>query len=449
MPANVSVALSYPGVPPHPSPSPAPGNPSPRECAAVRYLPAPCSASWATVVVLLLSGLLPSPPLAAQDAGGPPSGLQGFSGAPAWNSTLEAFGRSLARDVAADDMGGIVAGVAVDGDLVWAGAFGWADRDRRIPMGTAMVSRTGSISKPVTAMLLLRFVDRGVVALDDPVVRHLPELQGLDDPDGHLEAVTFRLLASHQAGLIREPRLQGAAAGPIEGWEAQILRSIPATGFALPPGTETRYSNIGYGILGLALSRAAGRPFVDLVEEEIFRTLGMTGSTFVVGDDLAPRLAAGYLRNPEGVVDGSTPAREHAGRGYKVPNGGVYSTVADLARFAGAASGTPGLRILSEESRRELIRIQPPAGPERGYGIGFSVQMEEGGRRIASHGGAVAGYTAHMAFDPDAGISVVLLRNYGGGATNLGGVATTLLRELVATPPRPSVPEARGRGPHR
>lgn len=89
----------------------------------MRYLPAPCSASFATIVVLLLSGLLPSPPLAAQDAGGPPSGLEGFGGAPAWNSTLKAFGRSLARDVAADDMGGIVAGVAVDGDLIWAGAF--------------------------------------------------------------------------------------------------------------------------------------------------------------------------------------------------------------------------------------------------------------------------------------------------------------------------------------
>lgn len=352
-------------------------------------------------------------------------------GAPGWAGALEAFGQRLAGDVARDDVGGIVAGVAVDGDLVWAGAFGWADRERRLPMETSSVSRTGSISKPITAFLLLRLVEQGRVALDEPVVRHLPELRGLDDPEGHLEGVTFRRLASHQAGLIREPRLPDAATGPIEGWEAQLLRSIPATGFAQPPGTGTLYSNIGYGILGLALSRAAGRPFIELVEEEIFRPLGMTGSTFIVDETLAPRLAAGYLRRGDGTVDGSAPAREHRGRGYKVPNGGVYATVADLARFAAAASGTSGLDLLPEGLRRELLEVQPPSDPDRGYAVGFSVRVEADGQRIVSHGGSVAGYTAHMAFDPDAGISVILLRNYGNGATNLGAAAAGLLRELA------------------
>jgi CubicO group peptidase (beta-lactamase class C family) len=391
----------------------------------------------ATLVALLVAPVLalsPAPALAQGAPGATPSGAAASAvvGAPAWEAALARFAEALAADVAEDDVGGIVAGVAVEGDLVWAGGFGWADREQRIPMGTAAISRTGSISKPVTAFLLMRLVDQGVVALDDPVVRHLPELGGVEDPDGHLPQVTFRLLSSHQSGLIREPRLQGAATGPIEGWEEQVLASIPATGFAQPPGTGTLYSNIGYGILGLALSRAAGRPFMELVEEEIFLPLGMTGSTFVVDDELAPRLATGYVRGQGGVIDGSAPAREHAGRGYKVPNGGVYSTVADLARFAASAGGTPGLRVLSDEARHEMLTPQGEGAPARGYAVGFSVQIDEGGRRIASHGGSVAGYTAHMAFDPDAGVAVILLRNYGGGATNLGGAATRLLGELTA-----------------
>jgi CubicO group peptidase (beta-lactamase class C family) len=94
-------------------------------------------------------------------------------------------------------------------------------------------------------------------------------------------------------------------------------------------------------------------------------------------------------------------------------------------------SGTPGLRILSEAAREEMLRVQTPEDPLRGYGIGFTVRVDEDGRRIVSHGGSVAGYTAHLAFDPEARVSVILLRNYGSGATNLGEAAAALVRELT------------------
>jgi CubicO group peptidase (beta-lactamase class C family) len=367
----------------------------------------------------------------------PVGGVAQAGATAAWDDALDRFAGQVAREVEQDAVGGIVLGVAVDGDLVWARGFGWADRDRRAPMGTSAISRTGSISKSVTAVLLMRLVDRGVVSLDDPVERYLPEARGLVDAPAGTGAVTLRRLASHTSGLIREPDLPGAASGPIDQWEEKVLASIPATGFAHAPGEAYLYSNIGFGILGLALERAAGRPFMEMVEEEIFRPLGMTGSTFVVGDELAPRLAAGYQNGRDGTIDADVPGREHAGRGYKVPNGGVYSTVADLGRLAGAVSGTPGLRILSEAARAEMLRVQTPEDPRRGYGIGFSVQVDEGGGRIVSHGGSVAGYTAHFAFDPDARVSVILLRNYGSGATNLGAAAAGLVRELTgrgATP---------------
>ena len=347
-----------------------------------------------------------------------------------WDPALEAFADSLEAHVRADGVGGIVAGVVVDGDLVWARAYGWADRDRGVPMGNASISRTGSISKSVTAVLMMRLVDRGVLALDDPVERYLPEASGFVDARPGSPPVTFRHLASHTAGLVREPRLADAAAGPIEGWEDKVLASIRATAFDSVPGARYQYSNIGFGTLGLALSRAAGEPFMELVEREIFEPLGMTGSTFVIGEELRPRLATGYANRRDGTVDATQPALEHAGRGYKVPNGGVYSTVADLGRFMGAMSGVPGLRILAESSRREALRVQTPEDPNDGYGLGFSVRVDERGRTLASHGGSVAGYTAHIAFDPNARIGVVLLRNYGTGRTNLGAAAQGLVAEL-------------------
>ena len=124
---------------------------------------------------------------------------------PSRDEVLTAFSRQLRADVAADDVGGIVAGVMVDGDLVWAQAFGWADRDARTPMSTASISRTGSISKSVTAVLMMRLLDEGVIGLDEPVERYLPAFASVKDRRVDAQPVTFRHLASHTAGLIREP----------------------------------------------------------------------------------------------------------------------------------------------------------------------------------------------------------------------------------------------------
>ncbi|MFO8175310.1 MAG: serine hydrolase, partial [Longimicrobiales bacterium] len=359
---------------------------------------------------------------------------------PEWDGAVSAFSRRLAADVARDSVGGIAAGIVVDGDLVWAGGFGWSDREAEIPMAPGAVSRTGSISKSVTAMVLMRLVDAGVVELDDPVERYLPEFASVSRPSPGGEAVTLRHLASHTAGLEREPaNVEEMVAGPIGLWEDRVVESLENTAFDSLPGARYQYSNIGFGALGLALSRAAGVPFFELVREEVFHPLGMTGSSFVVvGGELEPRLARGYANRRDGTIDAETPAREHAGRGYKVPNGGVYSTVADLGRFLGAVAGVPGLEILSDSSRREMISVQTPEAEDRGYGIGLSITVDENGARIVGHGGSVSGYTAHMAVNPESRIGVVLLRNYGRGATNLGQAASGLVTRLSAlpTPPR-------------
>lgn len=347
-----------------------------------------------------------------------------------WAAAVDHFSAAIAADVADDGVGGIAAGVVVDGDLVWANAWGLADRETREPMLPSSVSRTGSISKSVTAVLMMILVDQGVIGLDDPVANYFPEIEGLQARRPGTPNVTFRHLASHTAGLVREPDWPESVVGPIAEWENRILQSIPQTAYDSIPGARYQYSNIGFGMLGLALSRAAGRPFIEMVEEEIFSPLGMTGSSFVVeGAALEPRLAQGYTSQND-VVDGEVPAREHAGRGYKIPNGGVYSTVADLGRFLGAVAGVPGLRILEEASREEMLRMQTPDDSYRGYGLGFSLVMDNEGNRLAAHGGSVAGYNAYMVVDPDTRVGVVLLRNYTGGRTNLGAVAQSVLAQL-------------------
>jgi CubicO group peptidase (beta-lactamase class C family) len=160
---------------------------------------------------------------------------------------------------------------------------------------------------------------------------------------------------------------------------------------------------------------------MDLVTEQIFEPLEMTTAGFRPAPNLERHLAAGYVVRRDGTIDSEPPAREHGERGYKVPNGAVYSSVYDLAKFIGAMSGV--LPLLSETSRREMLRIQTPESPTRGYSLGFSIVIDSAGNRIAGHGGSVAGYNATIQFDPDARIGVVILRGYNGGQTNLGRTA--------------------------
>ena len=166
---------------------------------------------------------------------------------------------------------------------------------------------------------------------------------------------------------------------------------------------------------------------MDFVEEDVFKPLGMTSSTFVIGPELAPRLTVGYVNRGDGNPDPEQPAREHAGRGYKVPNGGVYSTVLDLARFMGALQGRASPAILSDESVAEMSRVHTPEDPDNGYGLGVMIRTADGGARLIGHSGSVAGYNAYMLFEPESGLGVVLLRNYNQGEASLGASGQELL----------------------
>lgn len=349
-----------------------------------------------------------------------------------WHPALSTFAETVAADVEADGVGGVTVALARDGEVLWSDAFGWADPEAEIPAARETIYRTGSISKSVTAVLMAILIDDGVVSLDTPLEELVPEIAELvDRPPG--ASPDLRQVASHTAGFAREPDLTGAATGPIEGWTSRILESIPTTRYQTAPGTEYSYSNIGFGILGFGLERAAGEPFMGQVEARIFEPLGMTSSTFVIGDALRPALSRGHANGADGEVDTEQPAREHAGRGYKVPNGGVYSTVDDLARFAAGVMGRGGVALLSDEVRAEVLSVQTPENPDLGYGLGFSVGDAEG-RLFAGHGGSVAGYTAYLVFEPATGLTVVLLRNYNRGRTNLGGAARELLAGLSTEP---------------
>ena len=339
------------------------------------------------------------------------------------NSVIAEFRNQIEQEVRADGNNGSISITILKGDqILWSGAYGFADFTNGTKADSSKIYRTGSISKTFTAFLMLQLVDEGTIQLNDPIEQYLPEITKLE---GYADTtkITFHHLASHTSGLIREPKLRNAAAGPIAQWEEKILASIPKTSFKSGMDQAYSYSNIGFGILGLALSRAAEQPFMQLVEEKIFKPLNMSNSFWVVPEARIPDIAVGMQSNGKGQVH-ELAAREHKGRGYKVPNGGIYSTPNDLMKFMNAIMGYGD--ILKPESLSTMLDDQTPDG---NYGYGLSLFADD---QISTtgHGGSVAGYNCYMAFDKESQYGVILMRNYNRGKTNLGRASRELIRKL-------------------
>src|SRR5215813_10238398 len=175
----------------------------------------------------------------------------------------------------------------------------------------------------------------------------------------------------------------------------------------LGSGVRFFYSNIGYANQGATLSRAAGPSYTEYVSQKIFAPLGMTHTAFEPNEKIKPHLAKGY--GVEGSrVDAETPEREHQGRGYKVPNGAMYTTVGDLARFLAFELGQGPESALKKETLEDNFRRVNSASGDlnSGYGIGFQVERR-GGLIAYGHGGAVAGYIAGAFVDRASGVGVI------------------------------------------
>jgi CubicO group peptidase (beta-lactamase class C family) len=187
---------------------------------------------------------------------------------------------------------------------------------------------------------------------------------------------------------------------------------LPRVTLESAPETRFGYSNVGYAILGAALEQAAGMPYTDYVARNIFVPLGMTDTAFEPDAQMRTHLAKGYIVVKPGAVDESLAAAElRNGRGYKVPNGAIFTTVGDLAKFVSFEMGFgPGDVLSSEALRANFSRAFPVGNGSSEYGIGF-MKEESGASVLVGHSGSVAGYTASAFFNPEAHVGVICLRN--------------------------------------
>ncbi len=341
---------------------------------------------------------------------------------------------------------GIAYGVVAGGRLVHSGGCGerWVGG---LTPGATTVFRIASMTKSFTAAAVLALRDDGQLALDDPAAAYLPELRGLRPPTADSPLVSIRHLLTMTAGFPTDDpwgdRQQGL---PLDSF-AELLAG--GASFAWAPGTRFEYSNLGYAILGRVISAVTGMSYQDFVTGRLLRPLGMARTGFDAAQFGVMDLARGYRRGPdrweELVPDGN---------GAFAPMGGVFSCVADLARWvsgftAAFPPGEPaagGPHPLSRATRREMQLPQAmlappdadrlpgdPAGGPFGYGLGLFVEKYPGGR-VVGHSGGYPGFGSNMRWHPATGLGVIALANstYAAAPALAARMLDALLRQSAA-----------------
>jgi len=309
--------------------------------------------------------------------------------------------RAIAKDLLGRGIPGLTLAVAVDGRIVYAEGFGYADLEERIPVWPTTKFRIASISKPVTATALMQLVEEGKIDLDAPVQKYVPTFP---EKNGK---ITARLLAGHIAGI---RHYQGDEFLMAKHYDSvtEGLKIFQDDALVAPPGTKFSYSSYGFNLLSAVIEGASGEKFLAYMHAHVFGPLGLRNTTEDQPAEIIEQRARFYTRWKDKPVQ-NAPFVDNS---YKWAGGGFLSTAEDLARF-GSALLQPG--FLKPESLRLLFTSQKTAdGKETGYGIGWFVGKSKSGQRIYEHAGGAAGGSSQLIVYPDSHVVVAMICNFEG-----------------------------------
>jgi CubicO group peptidase (beta-lactamase class C family) len=348
----------------------------------------------------------------------PPARLQGSLP----DSALAGAAKQLASRLASVD-GFSGAYLLARGDKVlFAGAYGDANKDFGVPNTLDTRFNLGSMNKMFTAVAIAQLVEAGKLSFEDPVSKFLPDLLA----PGAAEKIRIKHLLTHSGGLGSHftDKFMNASRANFRS-TADYLELIRGAAPAFEPGTRTEYSNGGFLVLGRIVEIASGQDYHDYVREKIYLPAGMTSTGEFELDKVNRNLAVGYERSfGESGKSYRNNIFEHVIRGG--PAGGGYSTAGDLHRFAIALlSG----RLISRDMMKTLTTPKPERGAKQ-YGYGFAISPDG---RIVGHSGGFPGISSNLDILPATGQVMVILSNYGHG-----GMKLLPLRDLVLAQEAPA-----------
>lgn len=366
--------------------------------------------AWALILLLTLPA-----PLS-------PQSVQGFQ------ERWDRISAELRDTLLASDMVGSSWAFLSDGELLALETFGFADLESGREVDDATIYHWGSITKTLTGIAVLQLRDRGLLNLDDPILRYVPELAEVHNPFGPMEAITLRHLLSHSAGF-RGPTWPW---GGDQDWHpheptrwAQLVAMMPYTEILFPPGSRYSYSNPGIVFLGQVIERLSGEEWEVYVEKNILRPLGMHRSYF----DYTPYHLLPHRSDNYFVRDGIPSSNGlDFDTGITVSNGGLNAPLGDMARYLAflTDSGTEAERELYrtvldraslEEMWVEQVPIQETGELRESMALCFFLEAY-GGATYVGHTGSQKAFVSFIYVHPASRTGAIAAFNSTGVAGN-------------------------------
>jgi CubicO group peptidase (beta-lactamase class C family) len=269
------------------------------------------------------------------------------------------------------------------------------------------------MTKSFTAAALLLLRDEGALRLDDPIAKHVPELTNLWPPTADSPEITLRHLMTMSAGLPEDDAWADRLLDVSDRELSDLLRA--GATFGHPPGVVFEYSNLGWAMLGRAIANVTGAPPQGFIRERLLVPLGLASTNWDPPDGPA---MTGHRWQDEVWVEEPAPLAD----GGFAPMGGLWSTVADVARWiawmldAFPPRNDPDDGPLSRASRREMQQAHHSWAPTEeddpgGYGYGLGVWVGSSLGHMVGHAGGLPGYGSHMRWLPERGAGAVVLAN--------------------------------------
>lgn len=304
--------------------------------------------------------------------------------------------------------------------------FGLANVEKNIPVDENTIFHWASNTKPFTAIAIMQLRDRGRLNLDDPVTKYLPELREVHNPFGSMDEITIRHLLTHSAGFRGStwPWDKGQPWEPFEPTEySQLVAMLPFTEILFKPGSKFSYSNPGIIFLGRIIEKITGDDYEVYIDKNIFKPLEMHRSYF----DATPyhllkdRSHSYYIQNGK-----RTEGRFDANSGITVSNGGLNSTVGDMAKYVsfllgvsnGGAIAERYESVLKRTSLEEMWKPQLPTEADANGNPGFTTHIgltffidERISKTHLGHSGDQNGFMSFIDFDPAKRKATVLVFN--------------------------------------
>ena len=329
-------------------------------------------------------------------------------------------------DVQHQSIGIVVGVIGPEGRRVIA--YGHLEKGDARPLNGDTIFEIGSATKVFTSLLLADMVQRGEVALDDPVTKYLPA--SVKIPERNARSITLVDLATHTSGLPRLPSNMSPKdpANPYADYSVnQLYQFLSNYQLTRDIGTQYEYSNLGGGLLGHVLALRAGMGYEALIEARICDPLGMSSTRIMLTPKMKTRLAAGHDAEMNTVENWDLPTLAGAGA--------LRSSANDLLTFI--AANLDYTKSPLAPAMTAMLKVRRPTGqPGLEIALGWHI-FTTNGKEIVWHNGGTGGYRSFLGFDPKARVGVVLLSN-AETAVGVDDIGRHLLDPSIAlmTPPK-------------